>query len=80
MVKHPEIAAMAWHVQFTGSGGAAEVLRFSTPELAIEAACRMLDENCDVFGIGTGPLRDSIDRDQIRRIYKLWARARPRIG
>jgi hypothetical protein len=71
---------MTWHVQVTRSGGAAEVLRFSTPELAIEAACRMLDEDSDVFGIGTGPLRDSIDRDQIRRIYEIWLRGRPRIG
>jgi hypothetical protein len=49
-----------------------------TPEQAIETACRLLDGGCEVYGIGTGPLTDSIDKDQIARIYEIWARARPR--
>jgi hypothetical protein len=51
-----------------------------TPEQAIETACRLLDGGCEVYGIGTGPLTDSIDKDQIARIYEIWARARPRIA
>jgi len=64
-------------VQFTRPGGVAEVVRFPTPEGAIEAACRLIDDACDVFGIGTGPLTDSIDCKQISRIYAMWALAHP---
>jgi hypothetical protein len=48
-----------------------------TPEAAIEAACRLMDDGVDVFGIGEGDLTDSIDRTQITRIYEMWRRARP---
>jgi hypothetical protein len=68
---------MTWHVQFTRPGGVAEIARFPTPEGAIEAACLLLDDASDVFGIGTGPLTDSIDRGQIKRIYDMWKAARP---
>jgi hypothetical protein len=44
------------------------------PKMAIEAACRLVDEGDDVFGIGTGSLDDSIDRDQIARSYAIWTR------
>jgi len=68
---------MEWHVQYR-MGGEDRIVRHPTPELAIEAACRLIDAGCDVHGIGTGPLTDSIDRKQIARIYALWARtARP---
>jgi hypothetical protein len=52
------------------------VERHPTPELAIEAACGLIDDGCDVYGIGTGPLTDSIARDEIDRIYDIWARAK----
>jgi hypothetical protein len=68
---------MTWHVQFTRPGGVAEIVRFPNPEEAIEAACQLMDNACDVFGIGTGPLSDSIDRNQIGRIYAMWLRAHP---
>jgi hypothetical protein len=35
--------------------GSDHVLRAPSPEAAIEAACRLIDEGSDVFGIGTGP-------------------------
>ncbi len=41
-----------------------------TPEAAIEAACHLMDEGADVFGIGTGPLEDSIGHREISRIGK----------
>jgi len=66
---------MTWHVQYN-EGAAAHVARYHTPELAIEAACHLLDAGVDVFGIGTGPLSDSIELAQIAKIYDLWARAR----
>jgi hypothetical protein len=36
-----------------------------------------MDDGTDVFGIGSGSLSDSIDREQIARIYRLWIRATP---
>ncbi len=51
-----------------------------SPELAIESACRLIDDGADVYGIGTGPLAASIARDQIARVYALWARAREPFG
>jgi hypothetical protein len=68
-----------WHVLFVSSEGVFAVARFPTPELAIEQACRLLDEGRDVFGIGTGPLSDSIGPDRISRIYEMWKRTRPSI-
>jgi hypothetical protein len=70
---------MTWHVQYRR--GAAEVVaRYPSPELAIETACRLIDDGCDVYGIGTGPLADSIAKDQISRIYAIWARAKYPFG
>jgi hypothetical protein len=34
----------------------------------------MGDDGCDVYGIGTGPLTDSIGKDESARICALWAR------
>jgi hypothetical protein len=47
---------------------------------AIEAACRLMDDGCDVYGVGTGPLTDSIEKEQIDRIYAMWERARHPFG
>jgi hypothetical protein len=33
---------------------------------------------CDVCGVGTGSLTDSIEKDEIARIYDVLVRARPR--
>ena len=66
---------MIWHVQYR-KDAAARIARHPSPEEAIEAACRLIDDGCDVYGIGTGPLTDSIDREQIARIYAMWARAK----
>jgi len=66
---------MPWHVQYR-EVTVEHVGRYPTPQAAIEAACRLIDGGCDVYGIGTGPLTDSIERDQIDRIYALWARAK----
>jgi hypothetical protein len=50
------------------------LLWHQSPEQALEAACRLIDDGCDVYGVGTGPLTDSIDREEIARIYAMWAR------
>jgi hypothetical protein len=66
---------VTWHIQYLGDG-ADLVVRYPSPEQAIEAACGLIDDGCDVYGIGTGPLTDSIERKQIARIYALWLRAK----
>jgi hypothetical protein len=70
---------MTWHVQYR-QNDTDHLVRFPTPEAAIEAACGLIDEHCDVFGIGTGLLDDSITREQIARIYALWTRAKTPFG
>ena len=67
--------AMTWHVQYR-KDTTNHIVRHPSPERAIEAACRLIDDGCDVYGIGTGPLADSIEREQIARIYAMWARTR----
>ena len=70
---------MEWHIQFRLDGTDHIVWR-PNPEDAVEAACVLIDDGCDVYGIGTGPLTDSIDEDRIARIYALWARAKRPFG
>jgi hypothetical protein len=70
---------MTWHVQYRNDL-TEHIVRFPSPEEAIEAACRLIDDGCDVYGIGTGPLTDSIARDEIARIYNLWARPKRPFG
>jgi hypothetical protein len=70
---------MPWHVQYTAESGVS-VLRFPTPERAIEAACLLLDKGLQVVGIGVGDLEDSIAESEIARIYAMWARAKKPFG
>jgi hypothetical protein len=70
---------MPWHVQYH-KGSVDHIERHSSPERAIEAACRLIDDGCDVYGVGTGPLTDSIGREQIARIYAMWDRAKHPLG
>jgi hypothetical protein len=70
---------MTWHVQHRDRSGEV-VVRCPTPEAAIEAACRLMDDGRDVYGIGTGPLTDSIGKGEIDRIYNLWVRAKGPFG
>jgi len=70
---------MTWHAQYR-TGGSDHILRAPTPEAAIETACHLIDEGSDVFGVGTGPLTDSIARNEIARIYAIWAREKQAFG
>jgi hypothetical protein len=51
-----------------------------SPEHAIEAACHLIDDGCDVYGIDTGPLNVSIGQDMITRLHGLWTRDRTGFG
>jgi hypothetical protein len=66
---------MRWHVQYR-ENGEEHIVMHPSPGIAINAACRLIDGGHDVFGIGTGPLADSIGKDGIAGIYALWADAR----
>jgi hypothetical protein len=68
-----------WHVQYR-KDATDHVIRYPSPEAAIEAACRLIDEGCAVYGVGTGPLTDSIEQEEISRIYAFWARAKYPLG
>ena len=70
---------MTWYVQYR-QDTVDRLVRHPSPEQAIEAACHLIDDGCDVYGIGTGPLTDSIGRDEIARIYTMWARAKHPFG
>ena len=70
---------MDWYVQYR-SNKTDHIVRHPSPELAIEAACILLDHGYDVYGIGTGPLTDSIGTDEIARIYAIWKRAKVAFG
>jgi hypothetical protein len=70
---------MTWHVQYIRHN-VDQVDTHPTPEAAIEAACRLINDGYDVFGIGTGPLSDSIDRAHIARIFGMWARGKHPFG
>ena len=70
---------MTWQVQYR-QAGTNELLRRLTPEAAIEAACRLIDQGCDVFAICTESLSDSITHDQITRIYGILDREKHPFG
>jgi len=70
---------MSWHIQYRRDA-TERIERHPGPAQAIEAACHLIDEGCDVYGIGTGPLADSIDKEEIAGIYALWARAKFPLG
>ena len=72
-------SGMTWHVQYR-EDAADRLVRHPSPEAAIEAACRLIDDGREVYGIGTGPLTDSIARDEIARIYALWTRMKSPFG
>jgi hypothetical protein len=64
---------MTWHVQYR-KDAIDLITLYADPELAIEGACGLIDDGCEVYGIGTGPLEHSVGPDQIARIHALWAR------
>jgi hypothetical protein len=70
---------MTWHVQYR-KDGTDFIERHPTPELAIETACCLIYAGVDVLGIGTGPLTDSIGKDEIARIYAMWVREKRPFG
>ena len=66
---------MTWLVQYRDEA-IDRLVRYPSPEKASEAACRLLDDGCDVYSIGLGSLDDSITKAEIARIYAIWVQAK----
>jgi hypothetical protein len=66
---------MVWHVQYR-DGLTDYVEPHPSPERALDAACLLIDHGCDVYGIRTETFTEIIGRDEIARIYAIWARAK----
>jgi len=76
LVRHPTIEGMTWDIRY--NRGTEDYLEsHPTAETAIEVACLLIDQGCDVYGIWTGHLTEAVDREQIIRIYGLRIKPRP---
>jgi hypothetical protein len=49
---------------------------FTTPEEAIERACRLIDGGCESCGINFGSGSETIQITKAGLIYQLWARSK----
>jgi hypothetical protein len=66
---------MIWHVQYRDNA-IDYIASYPSAEQAIGGACLLVDHGCDVYGIGTEASPDTMGRDEIDRIYVIWARAK----
>ena len=66
---------MDWFIQHHSGGFDYITMRQSLDE-AIETACRLLDEGCDVTGIGHKTLDNVVPMQDIESIYSIWVRAK----
>jgi hypothetical protein len=73
------LRAMDWYVQYR-KDGTNYIEKYQSPEGAIKSACQFIDDGCDVYGIGTAPLTDSIAKDEIVKIYNIWLREKLPFG
>jgi hypothetical protein len=67
--------SMTWHVRFRFDG-TDNIARYPTELAAIEAACRLIDDGCRVFGIGPRFRGDTLNKDQIACVHELWTKAK----
>ena len=67
--------SMTWHVRFRFDG-TNNIARYPTELAAIEAACRLIDDGCRVFGIGPRSRGDTLDKDQIACVHELWTKSK----
>lgn len=66
---------MDWLIQYH-SGGFDRITRRQSLDEAIETACMLLDEGCDVSSIGFKTLDNAVLRHDIENIYSIWVRAK----
>jgi hypothetical protein len=70
---------MEWHVQHIRYG-LDQLDWYLSPEQAVEAACRLIDDGHDVYALGAASLMESISRNEIARIYEMWVRDKRPFG
>jgi hypothetical protein len=67
---------MAWHVRFRFDG-ADHVTRHPNERAAVEAACRLMHDGCEVNGIGPDARGYTIGKAQMVHIYEAWKTRQP---
>jgi hypothetical protein len=65
----------SWFIRYRTRTGD-RLTRYPTPEEAIEAACQLIHDGVEVYGIGTGSLSDAVGKERITRIYDFWLRGK----
>jgi hypothetical protein len=67
---------MTWDIRFSRDD-LDHLESYPTAETATEAACLLIDQGCDVHGIWTGHLTETIDREQILQTYSFRIKPQP---
>jgi len=78
-IKSGQYHKKIWTVQYRRDT-TDHIVKHINSERAIEAACRLIQDGCDVSGIGTGALTDAIAKEEIARIYAKWSGAKVPAG
>ncbi len=69
------IFGMDWFIRYR-TDGQSHTERLPSLDLAIEKACRLMDEGCFVHGIGFQTAENAIEKPEIDDIYSIWRRAK----
>jgi hypothetical protein len=65
-----------WFVRYSRPLAQEEIEEVETAEQAVEAACLLIDEGCQVIGIGWGSLTVTVGAREIAHLYEHWKRAK----
>ena len=65
---------MTWDIRYNPDGED-HLESHSDAETAIEAACVLIDQDCDVHGIWTGDLAETLGPAQIMQLYNLRSKS-----
>jgi hypothetical protein len=65
---------MTWDIRYSRDGED-HLESYPDAETAIEAACVLIDQDCDVHGIWTGDLAEAVGPAQIMRVYSVRSRS-----
>jgi hypothetical protein len=66
---------MDWFIQYR-SGETDNVARHNSLDGAIESACKLLDDGCDVFSIGYQTIDNAVSKQDIESVYSIWVSAK----
>ena len=65
---------MTWNIRYSRDGED-HLGAYSSAEAAIEGACVLIDQACDVHGIWTGDLAEAIGPAQIMSLYDIRSKS-----